>query len=293
VFLLLSSGICTAEIMSPSLRIQAPPGLEKTAHEIDALGREDFSPDLELVGQEGFQRVITVVLLEEKHPVARETPPGIAGFARGEKAVIVLFPARVRSYPNGTLRALLHHELTHILVWEATEGRPVPRWFNEGLAIVAAREWGFGDRARSALALLSHPPRSFHQLDRAFSSADPGPAYALSAELMRRLRAEYGAGAPALILREISRGKNFRDAFFEGTGCPLDVFERRFLRRRRSWTDWIVWLSSVPTLWLPVSFLAFGALLLHRKKRMKRREEMDDGNDEENLEIGKLSTDDN
>ena len=97
---------------------------------------------------------------------------------------------------------LLRHEVAHVMVEEAAGGKPVPRWLNEGIATVAARQWGLEDRARYAAAVIGRGPKSTLQLDRAFrqSAGEVRRAYALSAGFVRFLQAEYGILTPALIL---------------------------------------------------------------------------------------------
>jgi hypothetical protein len=62
---------------------------------------------------------------------------------------------RARLKFSGGLEAVLCHEVAHILIARAADGRAVPRWFNEGLAVVAERAWHFEDRWQLASALVS------------------------------------------------------------------------------------------------------------------------------------------
>ena len=89
---------------------------------------------------------IRVVLASDTSDWARQVPPTTAGFAVGEDSLVVLFPSRSLTYPHDTLEDVLHHEVAHVLIARAAGGRPVPRWFHEGLAMTAERTWGFEDR---------------------------------------------------------------------------------------------------------------------------------------------------
>jgi len=250
-----------------------------------ALARENFDASLEICGLMGFSRPIRVVLLEEDNPVARETPSWVSGYARGDRALIVLFPARVPSYPDRNLGALLHHEVTHILVWEAAGGRFVPRWFNEGVATVAAREWGLEDRARYATAVIGGGPRNLRDLDRAFERGNSavGRAYALSAGLVRALRSEYGPQVTGEILAGIREGLNFDAAFRQNTGRRPEEWASGFLRMRNFRNMWLPFLSSENALWLAMSLLALAAIVKHRLGRRRRLNALDetDGEGEE------------
>jgi len=265
------------EAASPRLEILAPASLSDVARRIEALGKEDFSSSLVLTGQMGFRRKIRVVLLTEDNPVAKETPKWVSGYARGDRAVIVLFPSRVPSYPDRNLGALLHHELTHILVWDASGGRYVPRWFNEGLATVSAREWGLEDRARYAAAIIGAGPRSLRDLDRAFSSggAKIPRAYAFSAALIRELRQEFGASITAEILSGIREGLDFNLSFRRACGVSAEQWAASYFRSQRLWTVWLPFMSSTNTLWMLVTLLALAAIIRHRWGRRARFEVLD------------------
>jgi len=275
-FLLLAGDILQGA--SPSLLIKAPPELEGVGRELEAIGMEDFTSSLLMTGLLGFSRPITVVLLKEDHPAARDLPGWVAGYARGDRSIVVLLPARVASYPDRNLRVLLHHEITHLLVWEASGGRGIPRWFNEGLATVAAREWGLEDRARYAAAVIGRGPRNLVQLDRAFSGsgAEVSRAYALSASLIRSLIHENGASTTAEILGRVKVGESFEEAFLHVTGGSLSAFSEEQLQRRRPWTVYLPWLTSTSTLWMLVSLLAVIAILRHRMGKKERLEGLDD-----------------
>ncbi len=204
-FLAVVSSVAAAP--GPELEITAPPELAGAAKTVAALAREDFTEVLTLTGRVGFTAPIRVVLVAEGTEVAQSTPPWVAGYSRGEKRVVVLFPERVPSYPDRTMRSLLRHEVAHVLVWEASRGKPVPRWLNEGIAAVAAREWGLEDRARYAAAVLGRGPRNTRQVDRGFraSASQARRSYALAAGFVRHLRTEFDSQAPARILEGIGQ----------------------------------------------------------------------------------------
>ena len=256
---------------APELLVEAPPELASVANEVRALGNDDFSDTLLLTGMTGFSSPIRVVLVPETSPLAQEVPSWVSGYARGGEGLIVLFPARVRSYPDRNLRALVHHEVAHVLVARATRGLPVPRWFNEGVATVAAREWGVEDRARFAMAVLGGKARTTRSLDAAFQGSDTEVrrAYALSAAFVRFLQQDYGTLAPATVLRGIRSGLDFEEAFLQTTGVPLSRAEKTFFEEDAFWNTWLPFLSSTGALWMAVTLLALVAI--HRRRVRSRQ----------------------
>ena len=249
------------------------------------MAQEDFTEVLNLTGRIGFFEPITVVLMPEGSPLAEEMPRWVAGYARGDRRTVVLFPARVPSYPDRNLRTLLRHEVAHVLVWEAAAGRAVPRWLNEGIATVAAREWGLEDRARYAAAVIGSGPRSTRQLDRAFrgTSNEVRRAYALSAGFVRFLQAEYGILAPARILDGLAEGLDLKRAFLEASGVELRIAERRFFKDQALWNTWVPFLTSSAALWMAVTILALVAISRRRARKRAMYERWDD---EESWEYG-------
>lgn len=265
---------------SPKLVIEAPPGLEATASQVAAIGRGDFTAALTVTGLMGFTAPIRVVLAPEDGPLAGRTPGWISGFADGERRTIVLFPGRVSSYPDDSLRTLVHHEVAHVLVAEAARGHPVPRWFNEGVATVAAREWGLEDRARYAMAVVGRGPRTTAELDRGFAEGGRRAirAYALSGAFVRWLRTEYGALVTARILELLGRGMPYREAFVRATGDTLAGAEHRFFVREALWHTWVPFLTSSGVLWAAITALAVIAIRRRRARSaaMRARWEAED-----------------
>jgi hypothetical protein len=263
-----------AATVSPELVIEAPVGLDAVADEIAAIGRGDFGFALEVTGLFGFTAPISVIVAPESSELARQTPAWISGFATGRTRTIVLFPERVTRYPDDSLTTLVHHEVTHVLVAEAARGYPVPRWFNEGVATVAAREWGIEDRARYAAAVVGRRGRTTADLDRGF--ADGGRAasraYAMSAAFVRWLRQRHGDHVTARILELLGTGTDFREAFVRTTGATLSEAEHRFFVREAVWHTWVPFLTSSGVLWAAITALALFAIGRRRAKSAAMRE---------------------
>ncbi|MDX2437256.1 MAG: hypothetical protein QNL88_09425 [Acidobacteriota bacterium] len=292
VAVLLAAGPLLAAAPAPELLVEAPPELAAVAREVRSFEADDFSAALLLTGLTGFSTPIRVVLVPETSPLAQEVPKWVSGYARGTESLIVLFPARVRSYPDRNLRALLHHEVAHVLVARAARGRPVPRWFNEGVATVAAREWGIEDRARFAAAVIGGKTKKTADLDRLFqgSDAEVRRAYALSAAFVRSIQRDSGTLAPASVLRGVGRGLKFKRAFLEATGIPLGRAEQTFFEKDAFWNTWLPFLTSTGALWMAVTLLALVAI---QRRRVRSRKMIEEWEEEEAFEsVGRPPTGD-
>src|ERR1051325_3978572 len=109
------------------------------------------------------------VLSPESAELARRVPLWISGFAIGESSLVVLFPARSPGYPDQTLEDVLRHEVAHVLIWRAAAGKPVPRWFDEGIAMETERQRRWQDQTQLFYQLMTGGETDLQYLDRLFA----------------------------------------------------------------------------------------------------------------------------
>ncbi len=259
---------------APVLHVEAPPALARQAAAVRSLDQGDWLAALKLVGLGNPGPPIRVVLAPEGSPLAVNVASWVSGYAVPELDTVVLFPGRVPSYPDGNLEALLHHEIAHMLLARAVGGGLVPRWFNEGTATVAAREWGIEDGARVVLATIGRGPRSLPELDAGFSgdTAAASRSYAVSAALVRYLLRRHGDDVVGHILRGVGLGAAFDDAFEAATGETLEGFARGYFRRETFWTTWVPFVTSSTVLWMAITTLALLAIKRRRERDALVRE---------------------
>ena len=278
---------------APLLVVEAPPQLAAVAQQVERIDRRAIEPALRLTGLEHPGEPIRLLLAPEGSPAATSAPSWVAGYAHGEAGVIVILPARVPTYPDRNLLELVQHEVAHVLVARAAHGRPVPRWFNEGVAVAAARGWRLEDRARLAAGLITGEPTGRDELDAAFHSRglDARPAYALSGALVRAIERRFGPQAPAAILSGLAADQSFEQAFAAACGTTIEDFERSFWRRQSLWNRWVPLLTSSGVAWFGITLLAVAAFRRRRQRdaeRMARWEEEERRTDEaERLALAK------
>ncbi len=251
----------------PQLVVEAPPALRQAAARVRAIQPAAFAEVMSLLGLAEPGPPILVRLEPEGAAAARAVPPWIAGFAEPGAATIVLFPARTPSYPNSSLDDLLRHEVAHVLTARAAAGRPLPRWFDEGLAMIAGGTWGANDHARFLLELMVDPGVPLAGLDRRFAGNERqvAGAYAVAGAFVRDLVQQHGAAAPGRILAAAAAGAPFPEAFQAGTGTTLEAAETAFWRRH-SLQRWLPLATSSTTLWLGITLLALYAA---RRRRLR------------------------
>jgi len=284
IFFLLRAFAVPAQV-APRIEVEAPPALAGTAAQLRAIDPSRLTSVMRLVGLQDPGAPIRVILAPEGSGAATVVPPWVSGYAIGEEGVIVLLPGRVPSYPDSSLSDLLAHEVAHVLVARAAGGRPLPRWFHEGMAMIAGLSWGFDDRSRLTLALLVDRPVSLAALDDRFAGgqAEVNRAYAISGSFVHDLFDRYGPGVAGRILQEVSRGLSFADAFRAATGDSLAVAETSFWDRQTFWYRWVPLLTSSVTLWMLVTLLALWAIKRRRQRDAARRRVWDE--EEERLRL--------
>lgn len=265
-----SPGLGAPEL--PTLIVDAPPELARVADRVRGFDRSRLAPAMKLVGLEAPGPPILLLLAPEDSEAGRSAPDWIAGWADGAAGVAVVLPERVPRYPHESLEAVIQHEIAHVLVARAAGGRPVPRWFNEGLAMAAARAWTLEDRTHLTWGVLTGGPDDPGSLEAAFQRAgarDARAAYALSSALVRELQGQEGSGVTGEILRQMGAGLDFEAAFEQVTGLGVERFVRGFFRRQTLWNRWVPIVTSSATLWIAITFLA---LVAFRRRRQRDAE---------------------
>ncbi len=282
---LLSSGAFAA---LPEILVEAPPELEGTAERLRRVDSLKLAGIVELVGLREAGPPIRVILAPEGSETATSAPSWVSGYAYGSLGVIVLFPERTPSYPDSSLPELLRHEIAHVLIARAAGGHPVPRWFNEGLAMLAADVWRLSDRSRLTVTLVFRGETTISELEALFAgeSSDVARAYALSGAFVRDIALRYRDTAPAEVLALVAVGTPFEEAFLRGTGRTVDQAERSFWRRHSFWYRWFPIVTSSVTGWTLITFL----FLFATWRKRRRIEELRRRWDEEERWLGELET---
>ncbi len=257
-----------ASLEVPQLRIESPPELASARSRIESMDLRRLSDITRLVGIADPGPAIRVVLATESSDLAHSVPPWISGFAVGASDLVVIFPARSPNYPDDTLEDVLRHEIAHVLIWRAATGQPIPRWFDEGLAMSAERERRFQDQTQLLYQLVTSSRTNLVELNHLFAGnqTDQIRAYALAGALVHDVSDRYGHSAFAEILKRVSRGAPFNPAFEAATGITPEAMETEFWQRQRIWTTWVPIITSSTTLWLTVTLLALLAIHLRRRK---------------------------
>ena len=262
-----------APVAPPVLVVEAADPLAGVASQVRELDTTRLASIMRLTGLSDAGGPIRVLIVPEDAALARDTPTRVAAFADASLDLVVLFPARIGSYPYSSLETVLFHEVAHVLTARAGGGGRIPRWFNEGLASAAERTWGLGARSRFTWEVIAGGRLSATALEGLFygSDRDVARAYVLSDAVVRDLLEHYGPDAPARILARMAGGAPFEVALYAVTGYPVDGVMLSFWSRHDTWKSWISAAGHPFTQWVLITLLALAAIWSHRRRRQRRR----------------------
>jgi hypothetical protein len=255
---------------SRELEVVAPPSLAAVAARVRAIDRTQLQARLGEAGLD-LPPVIRVTLIDESDPRARMTPPWIVGLA-AEREDIVIFPARVGSYPYDSLETVLRHEVVHLALSARAGNGSLPRWFHEGVAVSVETGWTLASDLQLLLGAADDP--GIADLTRLFASdthLGNAEAYRLATALVTDVRERHGATAPGEIAAQVARGVPFERAFAVVTGETPDAAAARAWGQYRRWTAWLPVITSGSAVWTAILVLAFAAFIAQSRRRARRR----------------------
>ena len=229
---------------------------------------------------------ITVWVSEDAESFAKAFPDASP---LSEWAVGVAFPAQsrivLRAYGTAyfTLMETFEHEISHVLLHHLVDGRHVPRWFNEGLAIWQAGERVIDRLATAQAAALGSSLLSFESLDRSFPSRGPSVAlaYAQSALFIRFIERRGGPRVIPSLCRDLAAGLPFDSAVERQLGDTVETLEELWQDELTRNETALVLFRDGTLIWL---FMALLFVWVALRKMRERREALAAMGDYEDLE---------
>lgn len=183
----------------------------------------------------------------------------------------VIMKGRTAGSAAGDPVEVLRHELAHLALHEALGNMP-PRWFDEGYASVAAREWRREDvlAANFALALRGAP--TLGRLEEQFSggTVTAQSAYALSYRAVMELAALDRERGLSLFFEHWRRTASLDQAVRRAFGLTLAGFEKRFQSTTRRRYGALALVADLSLLLFVVTLLVL-PFFIARRLRDRRR----------------------
>jgi hypothetical protein len=203
-------------------------------------------------------------------------PSWSEGAALPDRGTVVL----LSDQPIHGLSVALRHELAHVaLRWRV--GRPLPLWFEEGYAAVAAGEWDRLDALQLNWQVARGVRLDLDELDRALRSdrADATTAYALATTAVLLLERWGGGGAQGLrsFIDHLARDSTFDAALRDTYHVTEGDFEARWQRDVGARYGWLGWASAVGLFWALLGLALAWLVTLRRRRDRARKVLLDEG----------------
>lgn len=215
--------------------------------------------------------------MRELAPLGAMPPNYATGVAYPPLGVILLSFSAPDSWHPPNLDVVLAHEISHIALYRALDGNPVPRWFNEGLAIHLS-EVKLLPRTESLLrAAAKRSVLPLSELSGRFPQRphEVNLAYAQSADIVGFLRRSDEGGQFQALIDELRQGTPFDEALALAYDWSPQMLEREWRQSLRSRYRLIPMLFGGTTIWVFASVLLVMAYRRRRRRHHERLAEME------------------
>jgi hypothetical protein len=250
-----------------------------------ALAREVAATAVRPLPMPGLGRVAapdstTIVLAPTPRAFSQATGGGAPEWAGGvaipDLRLIVLPVYPLPNVRPADAAATLRHELAHLALAERMP-EPIPRWFTEGYAEVAAGSWDVesGWTLRVAFMLGRAPPLDSLALGWPRTAGRARLAYLLSATMVDHLRRRTGDEGFALLLENWRREGTLDQAVRTTWGMTMGQLEDEWRKDVRRRYGWLSIAANVGIVWFVVMVLGFIALIPRRRRNRARMAQME------------------
>ena len=201
-------------------------------------------------------------------------PSWSEGAAFPDRGTVVLLADR----PTDRLSAALRHELAHLAL-RARVRRPLPLWFEEGYAAVAAGEWDRLDALRLNWQVARGVQLDLDELDRMLRSDQPDAttAYALATTAVLLLQHWGGGHGLEPLIDQLTRDATLDAALRHTYHLTEGDFEARWQRDVAARYGWLGWASAVGLFWAALGLMLIWLVRLRRRRDRARRALLDEG----------------
>lgn len=200
-------------------------------------------------------------------PAGAPYPDYAAGVAYPDIRLILLTIAPVHPTDQHDLVQVFRHEVAHIALSDATAGAHVPRWFNEGFAVLASGETSLARLGTLWTATVASTLLPLRRIEVGFPR-DEGTAeiaYAQAVDVVRYLLRERERFRFQGLVERLRAGEAFPSALLGSYGVDLAELEREWREDvAKRYTFWPV-LFSGSFVWGGV----LGLFLLGWRRRRK------------------------
>lgn len=205
-------------------------------------------------------------------------PLWASGLAIPQKKIIILTTPSLSKGESFSLVNTFIHEYTHLVIEIFLQGKSIPRWLNEGMAMYVSGQKDFYNTLLLSKAFVFSSLIPFEQLKNSFpvTSSEIRLAYAQSFNMVSYLMDHFGRERFYKFLKFIRSGIPFKKAFFFGFGENFSSVENSWKKSLKRKLLWLPAITSSLTLWFFLSLLVIIAYFkrLRRKKRWEGEDDL-------------------
>ena len=210
-------------------------------------------------------------------PIGHPPPDYATGVAYSRGGVILLTMSAPQTWEPPDLEVVLVHELSHVTLYRAVLGNPMPRWFNEGVAIHQS-EVRLLPRMESLLrAAAQRSMLRLSGLDKHFPDHphEVNIAYAQSADVVGFLRRSNNDERRFhRLVQSLRDGETFDTALATAYGWTRVGLERQWRESLRTRYRILPALFAGSTIWVAAAILVVFAYRRRRRYHHLKLEQM-------------------
>ncbi|MBD3275843.1 MAG: hypothetical protein GF372_11045 [Candidatus Marinimicrobia bacterium] len=206
-------------------------------------------------------------------------PAWAAGAANYDKNQIILKSPSLGKSDLRSYSETLKHEVAHIILGQNINPARLPRWLNEGIAMLVTGEYSMQHTYTLAQAAVGDdliPLQEIEQINQ-YSRQRALLGYAQSQSAVKYIQSEFPPGTLKNVLMHLQMNDvPYNQAFQEVAGVSQFYFEWHWKKYVKTQYNWLTMLSSDIFIWIlfPVlAILAYFAIRWRNKRKMQQWEE--------------------
>jgi hypothetical protein len=241
------------------------------AGEILTKSYDEITWDFQITQKDTFQVFIIGTRKEFQHIVLDKLPAWVEAFATPALKRMIIKSPRWASQDQSFSVDLIH-ELLHLLVYQDTKGKSIPRWLDEGLAIFYSNEQHWKSATALSKAIITHSLIPLDSIDHvlSFQRVKADLAYQESYSATQYILQYYDIEAIRTILNGIRDNQDINGIFLNATGSTFADLEqewRRYIIKRYKWY-WLSDLDDFIWIFLVILFIIAILFIRHRNKKI-------------------------
>jgi hypothetical protein len=251
----------------------------KLKQEIEVLAKKVYN-DISLFIEDSITQPLTIYVAESEEDFKSRLGPdfpdwGIGVAVSSQNLIILKSPAKFRY--GRPFSEVLEHELAHIFLDKKSSGAILPRWIEEGFAMLQSKEWQIGQDILVVRAVFTNSIVPLSQIENLnqFSDSKALLSYTESYLALSYFLDEYGKENFFKLLDDLASGESLDLAFIKTTGSSYLGFQNEFSSFIKKRYNWLAFLGDTGLLWVGLAILLVFLYLMKRyynRKTLKRWE---------------------